>query len=86
PYRRALRRSCYLPPNAQTSAKALGASLPAIMTALLAHYLSRRTGAPEVIIQLPVTGRLGPGGPGGPPRGGPPGAGGGGGGPPPPAD
>ncbi|MDU0292211.1 condensation domain-containing protein [Saccharothrix longispora] len=60
PYRRALRRSCYLPPNAQTSAKALGASLPAIMTALLAHYLSRRTGAPEVIIQLPVTGRLGP--------------------------
>ncbi|WP_447001979.1 condensation domain-containing protein [Saccharothrix isguenensis] len=60
PYRRALRRSCYLPPRAQALTKTLGASLTAIMTALLAHYLSRRAGVPEVILQLPVTGRLGP--------------------------
>lgn len=60
PWRRALRHSCYLPPHAPALAKALGASLPAIMTALLAHYLAQRTGAPEVILQLPVTGRLGP--------------------------
>ncbi|MDQ2585241.1 condensation domain-containing protein [Saccharothrix yanglingensis] len=60
PYRRALRRSCYLPPHVRTLTKTLGASLPAIMTALLAHHLARRSGVPEVIIQLPVTGRLGP--------------------------
>ncbi|GAA1040549.1 hypothetical protein GCM10009557_62170 [Virgisporangium ochraceum] len=41
------------------AARSCGVTLPAMLTALVATYLQRLTGAPEVVLGLPVTTRLG---------------------------
>lgn len=61
--RSALRRTAYLPPSTmeglQAAARGAGASWPDVVVAATAAYLHRLTGAPEVVLGLPVMGRLG---------------------------
>lgn len=64
PYRRAVRHTWYLAPRDLDRLRvlAVGANTgtAAVLMSLVAAYLSLRTGAPEVLLQLPVTGRIGP--------------------------
>src|SRR5262249_49343940 len=60
---RVLRRTAYISRSSTTQLRELkarrGWNLPQILTAALAAYLSRWTGGRDLLIGLPVTGRLG---------------------------
>lgn len=64
PYRRPIRHSWYWSPQEYGDLRKLAsnssAGMAAVLIALMAAYLSLRTGAPEVSLQVPVTGRIGP--------------------------